>query len=197
MLQLAPTRLDGEPGHARAYDGPVPPNGSKLMMSDAEKVYTPPRALSGSGIPKDVLNYLNGEDLLSKTQALCLSTVDPDGWSKAALLSAGEVLALSNKRLRFAILASSSTAANLVRDGRLTLSMALDGGMCSLRMRARKCSHGMPELSLDFFEAEIERVRVQVAPYAAVTSGINFTLHEPSAVLDRWQRQIAALRGVS
>ena len=166
-------------------------------MSDAEKVYTPPHELSGKGIPTDVLNYLNREDLLSKTQALCLSTVDPDGWPKAALLSAGEILALSDECLRFAILASSSTAANLMRDGRLALSMALDGGMCSLRLRARKCSRGMPELSLDFFDAEIEQVRVQVAPYAAVTSGISFALHQPSAVLDRWQRQIAALRAVS
>lgn len=167
------------------------------MISDAEKLYTPPHGLSGNGIPTEVLNYLNGEDLLAKTQALCLSTVDPDGWPRAALLSAGEVLALSNGRLRFAILASSSTVANLVRDGRVTLSMALDGGMCSLRMRARKCSHGMPELSLDFFEAEIEQVRVHVAPYAAVTSGISFALHQPSVVLDRWQRQITALRNAS
>jgi len=167
------------------------------MMSDAEQAFTPPHVLSGNAIPTDVLNYLNGEDLLSKTQALCLSTVDPDGWPKTALLSAGEVLALSNRYLSFAILASSSTAANLVRDGRLTLSMALAGGICSLRMRARKYSRGMPELSLDLFEAEIERVRVDVAPYAAVTSGINFALHQPSAVLERWQRQIAALRAVS
>jgi hypothetical protein len=38
---------------------------------------------------------------------------------------------------------------------------------------------------------------VHVAPYADVTSGISFALHEPSAVLDRWQRQIAALRALS
>jgi hypothetical protein len=55
----------------------------------------------------------------------------------------------------------------------------------------------MPELSLSLFEAEAERVRVHVAPYADVTGGITFTLHEPTAVLDRWQRQIAALRAAS
>ena len=166
------------------------------MMSNAENVYMPPHVLSGNDIPAGVLNYLNGEDLVSKTQALRLSTVDADGWPKAALLSAGDVLAVPNGRLRFAIFANSGTAANLVRDGRLTLSMALDGGMCSLRLRARKCSQGMPELSLAFFEAEIERARVHVAPYADVTGGIVFALHEPSTVLDRWQRQIAALRAV-
>jgi hypothetical protein len=76
--------------------------------------------------------------------------------------------------------------------------MALDDGMCSLRLRARKCGQGMPELSLAFFEAEeVERVRLHRAPYADVTGGISFTLHEPSAVLNRWHRQIAALRAVS
>jgi len=166
-------------------------------MSTAENVYAPPRVLSANDIPAGVLNYLNGEDLLSKTQALRLSTVDADGWPKAALLSPGDVLAIPNGRIRFAIFAGSGTTANLERDGRLTLSMALDGGMCSLRMRARKCGQSIPELSLAFFEAEVERVRVHVAPYADVTSGISFTLHEPSAVLVRWQREIEGLRAVS
>jgi Pyridoxamine 5'-phosphate oxidase len=100
-------------------------------MSTAENVYAPPRVLSANDIPAGVLNYLNGADLLSKTQALRLTTVDADGWPKAALLTPGDVLALPNGRFRFAIFAGSGTAANLARDGRLTLSMALDGGMCS------------------------------------------------------------------
>ena len=104
-------------------------------MSTAETVYAPPGVLSANEIPTGCLNYLSGEDLLSKTQALRLSTVDADGWPKAALLSAGDVLALPNGRLRLAIFASSGTAMNLERDGRLTLSLALDGGMCSLRLR--------------------------------------------------------------
>jgi Pyridoxamine 5'-phosphate oxidase len=166
-------------------------------MSTAEKVYAPPQVLSANEIPAGVLNYLNGENLLSKTQAIRLSTVDADGWPKAALLTAGDVLALPNGRFRFAIFAGSGTAANLERDGRLTLGLSLDGGVCSLRMRARKCSQGLPELSLAFFEAEVERVRLHVAPYAAVTSGITFALHEPAAVLKRWDREIAALRAVS
>jgi hypothetical protein len=116
---------------------------------------------------------------------------------KAALLSAGDVLAVSDRRLRLAVFANSGTATNLERDGRLTLSMALDGGMCSLRLCARMCGQGMPELSLAFFEADIERVRMHIAAYADVTGGLTFTLHDPPAVLERWQRQIAALRAVS
>lgn len=167
-------------------------------MSNTEHVYTPPRTLSANEVPAGVLSYLNGEDLLSKTQALRLSTVDADGWPRAALLSAGDVLALPDGRLRFAIYANSGATANLLRDGRLTIGMALDGGMCSLRLRARKCGQGdTQEVPLAFFEAEIEGVRMHVASYADVTCGISFAIHEPAAVLDRWQRQIAALRSIS
>jgi hypothetical protein len=55
----------------------------------------------------------------------------------------------------------------------------------------------MPELSLAFFEAEIERVRLHKASYADVTGGFSFALHEPTAVLERWNREIAALRAIS
>ena len=140
------------------------------------------------------MSFLNGESLLSKTQALHLLTVDAEGWPHAALLSAGDILALPTGRLRFPISAGSGTAANLVRDGRLTLSMPLGGGMCELRLRVRKGGQGTQEVPLAFFDAEVERARVHVAPYADVTSGISLALHEPSAVLARWQRQIAALR---
>ena len=54
-----------------------------------------------------------------------------------------------------------------------------------------------PDMPLAFFEATVETTRVHVAPYAAVVSGLTFALHEPQAVLPRWQRQIAALRALS
>jgi hypothetical protein len=60
---------------------------SSQKMSNADNVYTPPSVISGNDIPAGVLNYLNGEDLLSKTQALRLTTVDADGWPKAARCS--------------------------------------------------------------------------------------------------------------
>jgi pyridoxamine 5'-phosphate oxidase-like protein len=97
-------------------------------MSAAENMYTAPRVLSANEIPAGVLEYLNGENLLSKMQAVRLTTVDADGWPKAALLSASDVLALPNGRFRFAIFAGSGTAANLERDGRLALGLSLDGG---------------------------------------------------------------------
>ena len=102
-----------------------------------------------------------------------------------------------NNRLRFVIFPDSVTAANLMRDGRVTLTMSLNGAICELRMRAHKYSNGTQEVPLAFFEAEVIEVREHRAPYAEVTTGIAFTLRNPSAVLARWQRQISALRAIS
>ena len=101
---------------------------------------------------------------------------------------------LPSGRVRFVVFPQSKTTANLVRDGRVTMTLALDGGMGELQMRARRLAHGSPDVPLAFFEAEVETVRIHKAPYAAITSEITFALHEPEAVLARWQRQISALR---
>jgi Pyridoxamine 5'-phosphate oxidase len=163
-------------------------------MSQSEHVYTPPREHSAKVIPAAVASYLDGENLLTKTQALRLSTVDAEGWPHASLLSAGDILVLPSGRIRFAIFPQSNMVANLERDGRVTMSLSLDGGMWELRMRARKLRQTDPAVPLVCFEGEVVRVREHVAPYADVTTGITFALHDPHSVSPRWQRQIAALR---
>ena len=164
-------------------------------MNQPEHVYTPPHALSAKAIPAVVAQYLNGEDLLSKMQALRLSTLDAAGWPHAALLSAGDMLALPNGRIRFALFPQSSMAANLLRDGRLTLTLVLAGKICELRGRVQRLQQTTPEVPLACLEMQVESVREHMAPYADVTTGITFALHDPPTVLDRWRQQIAALRG--
>jgi hypothetical protein len=162
-------------------------------MENSDYVYTPPRVASTREIPTSIKNLLNGEDLLAKQQALRLATVNHDGWPNAATLSAGEMLVTPNGRVRFVISPRSGTAANLMRDGRMTLSLALDGGICEMRLRARKYSDGTPEVPLAFFEAEVEQVRQHSAGYAKVTGGITFSLNDSATEQSRWQRQITAL----
>jgi Pyridoxamine 5'-phosphate oxidase len=166
-------------------------------MTEAEHAYKPLPHIASTGLPAAVARYLDGTDLLEKTQAVRLSTVDSAGWPNAALLSAGDMLAMPSGRIRFALFPQSATTANLARDGRLALTLSLDGSMCEVRLRARRLAHSSPEVPLAFFEAEVEAVRNHVAPYAAVTHGIAFALHEPQVVLPRWKRQIAALREAS
>ncbi|RZN15045.1 hypothetical protein CWO90_42105 [Bradyrhizobium sp. Leo121] len=63
-----------------------------------------------------------------------------------------------------------------------------------MKLRCRRLAHSSADVPLALFEAEVESVRQHVAPYADVTGGVTFALHDPQAVLSRWQRQIAALR---
>ena len=163
-------------------------------MSDAAHTYIRPDTASTTTLPAQVAGYLDGTDLLAKTQALRISTVDAEGWPHASLLSAGDMLAMPSGRIRFVVFAQSTTTANLVRDGRVTITLSLDGGMCELRMRCRRLAHSSPDAPLAFFEAELVEVRIHKAPYATVSGGVTFALHEPQSVLQRWQKQIDAMR---
>ncbi|MFO0996373.1 MAG: pyridoxamine 5'-phosphate oxidase family protein [Alphaproteobacteria bacterium] len=165
-------------------------------MSDIGHTYVPPQSVTSKTIPDQIVRYFDGKDLLQKTQAIRLSTVDAAGWPHASLLSAGDVLAMSPERLRFAVFAQSTTTANLLRDGRVTATLSIDRGMCEVRMRARCLTKATSDISLAMFEATVEQVRMHIAPYADVTTGITFQLHKPGEVLRRWESQIDALRKV-
>ena len=163
-------------------------------MSGAAHSYNPPDAASTTSLPSEVANYLDGTDLLAKTQALRISTVDAEGWPHASLLSAGDMVAMPSGRIRFVVFAQSTTSANLLRDGRVAMTLSLDGGMCELRMRCRRLAQTLPDNPLACFEAELVESRMHRAPYATVSGGVTFALHEPQSVLQRWQKQIETMR---
>jgi hypothetical protein len=164
-------------------------------MEEANHVYVPPPHTNAGQIPDALVSYLDGNDLANKVgSALRLSTVDSDGWPHAALLSPGEVLALDSRRIRIAMFPKSGTAENLRRDGRLTLTLPFEKGLCEMRMRAHQIKKEVEGVPLHFFEATVEDVRKHVVPYADVLTGVTYSLHEGQTVLERWSRQIAALR---
>jgi hypothetical protein len=70
------------------------------------------------------------------------------------------------------------------------MTPSVDDGMCELRMRCHRPAHASPDIPLAFFEAELMEVRFHKAPYATISSGITFAVHEPQSVLPRWQKQI-------
>ena len=132
-------------------------------MSTTGHTYIPPRIIATKTVPAEVAGYIDGTDLPAKTQALRLSTVDAEGWPHAALLSAGDMVVTSSGRIRLGIFPQSATAANLARDGRLTLTLAIDGGLWELRLRARPLARSTRDVPLAFFEAEVETTRTHVA----------------------------------
>jgi hypothetical protein len=62
-----------------------------------------PETNGSTELPAQVAHYLDGNDLLAKTQSLRLSTVDAEGWPHALLLSAGDMLAAPSGRIRFVV----------------------------------------------------------------------------------------------
>jgi hypothetical protein len=71
-------------------------------MNEVDHEYIPPAAASEKSVPAEVARYLDGTDLLAKSQALRLSTIDVAGRPHAALLSAGDMVAMPSGRIRFA-----------------------------------------------------------------------------------------------
>jgi hypothetical protein len=99
-------------------------------MSDSDQIYQPPRHIATSFMSEEILDFLNGKDLDRKlSQAVRLSTISEDGWPHAAMLSAGEMLALDASEIAMLLFEGSNTSRNLARDGRLTLTLPLAHGL--------------------------------------------------------------------
>jgi hypothetical protein len=126
-------------------------------------------------------------------------------------LSVGEVLATDAHHLNICLWAHSGACRNMVRDGRATLSLVLDGGVFEIQLRAtpvaapqqRSGATAMTpgdhadEPQLAFFRATVESTKEHRAKYAEVTTGVSYRLHSPTEVLARWAAQISWLRNIT
>lgn len=129
-------------------------------------------------------------------QAIRLSSVGSNGWPYAAQLSVGEIIAVSPQQLRFAIWPGSTTTANLVRDGKMTLALVDDGAVVEIQALAQVRPETITDLHLAVFDAAVQQVVIHRAPYATVTSGVTFSLQDEAAAVARWQQQIAELKAL-
>lgn len=166
------------------------------MSNGANTVYQQPKE-EGTLIPEAIKNFCNGQDLRSKLNgAIRLSTVDEDGWPHAAMLSAGEVLITKAGTFSIAIWPGSSTAKNLVRDGRMTITLPGDGGLYEIRLEAKALDDQSTKAPLKVFSARVLNVKKHAAAYADVASGVTFRIKDgqEEEVLRRWQGQIDLLR---
>ena len=127
---------------------------------------------------------------------LVLSTTH-DQWPHLAMVSLGEIVAVSGRALRLALWPSSTAATNLWREKRTTLTLVHDGAAYYLRCSARR---GADLLlpgdvgQLACFGLRVEDVIEDVAPYATLTSGVNFRLNDVESTAARWRETRAALR---
>jgi hypothetical protein len=146
-------------------------------------------------LPAEVVALLDGSDLEDRVGLTVeLITTGGDGWPRVALLSAGEVLATDDSRIRLALWPDSCTTANLTRTGRGVLALVHDGTAFTVRVETGRG----PDLPgpLAAFDGRVAGVRRDEVGYARLTGGITFELPEAAGVVARWRDTIAALRAL-
>lgn len=150
--------------------------------------------LIGDRLPEDLVAFFAGTDLAAKIgPAYPLVTVDSSGAPRLSMLSAGELLATSDRTVRIGLWPGTTTGANLA-DGREALLCVVEPG--SVRyVRGTAVRLAGPD-GVDCFELTVRSVESDSHEGMPVTTGIAFDIVRPGRdeVLTAWERQLAALR---
>jgi hypothetical protein len=155
---------------------------------------------TGDRLDEALFRRLSGGDPAAPTaEAILIATTDERGRPHPALLSYGEVLAVTPAVLRVAVSAKSATARNLAARGALTLCVIGPAGATYLKTAARAlpAEPSLETQGLAAFEARIEDVLVD-APAAGerahLTAGITFAADDPEAQARAWAARLEGLR---
>lgn len=156
----------------------------------------------GKELPAPLLSLLDGHDLAARAgKAILVTTVDAEGFPHPALLSYGEVVAVSPSRLRIATYRDSTTSNNMRRNGKMALCLVEAGMAYYIKGSVREAENpmaGFPQIAK--FEFAIEQIledyaREDVEADARITSGITFVAARPDHdILADWGKMVAALR---
>jgi flavin reductase (DIM6/NTAB) family NADH-FMN oxidoreductase RutF len=154
---------------------------------------------AGDRLDEACFRRLSGELASRPPDAILIATTDDRGRPHPALLSYGEVLAVTPAVLRFALSANSTTAHNLAARGAVTLCLIGPEGAAYVKAAARAlpAERSLAEKGLVAFEARVEDVLVD-APAARetahLTSGITFAPDDPVGQAREWATRLDALR---
>ena len=112
-------------------------------------------------LPPELAAALAGDGFRRRRRlVLLLATSDADGFARVALLTMGEVRALSDKRLAIAVRARSRTAINLVRRATATLVYLNRTLTASVQARAGRGRVCRADPSRRLFPMRVERVKI-------------------------------------
>jgi hypothetical protein len=142
------------------------------------------------------MEWFNGENLEQKQhEAMQLLTVSEDGWPHQAMISMGEVIAVTPNLMRLALWPGTQTSMNMSRTGKATLIAVYQQSLLSIRLDVNLLPALMEAVHpRDRFEAQVLNIRVDHAPYAEITSGITFQLKDEYGAITRWGETIEELR---
>jgi hypothetical protein len=149
--------------------------------------------LIGDTLPRELLDAFDGRDLAAKVgPAHLLLTGDEDGTPRPCMLSAGEILAVDARRLRFALWPGTQTVANLEQGRPAIFCYVAPGTVLYVRGPVQP----LPGDDLRNFELTVESVESDGHAGMPVSTGISFTIERgsPADVVAAWERQLAPLR---
>jgi hypothetical protein len=152
---------------------------------------------SDSQLPLWLERALDGTNLGEgeTPSAMVLASHREGGAVHVALLSRGEIVAVSRQRLLLALHAHTTSAENLRERGEATLLSADASGAVTVSLAI--CDSRdviIAGQTLSAFDAKVIEAREHAVPYASLRSGITFELADPEATLTRWGDTVAALR---
>ena len=147
-------------------------------------------------LPPDVRALLDADLSSSIGLTLLLLTISPDGWPHQAMVSCGEIAALSDEHLALALWPSSTAARALADGGRATLTLVLPPTAYALRLDVAPAGELVTPLAgrLARFSAHGTGATADQAPYATLESGVRYSLKDPEQVVARWREVREALR---
>ncbi len=154
---------------------------------------------AGDRLDESRFRRLSGDLAARPAEAIVIATTDDRGRPHPALLSYGEVLAVTPAVLRFALAATSTTAHNLAARGAVTLCLIGPEGAAYVKAAARAlpAERSLAEKGLVAFEARVEDFLVD-APAAGerarLTSGITFVAADPVGQAREWAARLDGLR---
>lgn len=124
-------------------------------------------------------------------EAMMLLTVSEDGWPHTAMISVGEIVAMSRRE---GLWPDTSTTSNVIRTNKATFVLFFKGKAHYIRLSLKKLEV-LPAVRYqrERFSAKIVSVREDVAKYADITSGIKIELKNPKEVVERWKQTIEDL----
>jgi len=154
---------------------------------------------TGDRLDEARFRRLSGDLASRPPEAIVIATTDDRGRPHPALLSYGEVLAVTPAVLRFALATTSTTGRNLAARGAVTLCLIGPEGAAYVKAAARAlpAERSLAEKGLVAFEAAVEDFLVD-APAAGetarLTSGITFVADDPVGQAREWAARLDGLR---
>lgn len=152
-------------------------------------------AMNSQELPTNLCELLNGRNLKDKQhEAMMLLTINQDSWPHVAMISVGEVIAVSPTELRLSLWLNTTTTANIIRTSKATLVVFFNGIAHYVQLSLHKLSElADARHPRERFSARVVSLREDVAKYAEITSGVQIELKDPASVLHRWNETLEEL----